>query len=255
MKMGIIQGRLSPPIEGFQDTPSDWKKEFDLLQDIGLNHIEWIVTEKSFENNPIFTEDLSNYSISSICADNLVSEKIIDTEFLSDNLTPICEAAIRNKIKNVTIPILEESSMSDTKKRDKFIIEIQEFSDKYNKLNFSFEIEDKMDVIADIIFMCDNFYLTYDTGNMTTVGVEHDVYLHLFHEKINNVHLKDRNRDNETVNPLTGATEFEKIFAKLKELSYNGLYTLQTARGNFGEEEKTIKNHTKLFKELYNECS
>ena len=99
MKMGIIQGRLSPPTEGFQDTPSDWKKEFDLLQDMGLNHIEWIVTEKSFENNPIFTEDLSNYSISSICADNLVSEKIIDTEFLSDNLTPICEAAIRNKIK------------------------------------------------------------------------------------------------------------------------------------------------------------
>jgi len=29
MKLGIIQGRLSPPVEGFQETPANWKKEFD----------------------------------------------------------------------------------------------------------------------------------------------------------------------------------------------------------------------------------
>ena len=84
--IGIIQGRLSQPIEGFQECPNDWKGEFDLLPSLGLNHIEWIVTKKSFSNNPLFSEDLSNYPISSICADNLVDSGTIayiyNTKFL-----------------------------------------------------------------------------------------------------------------------------------------------------------------------------
>ena len=118
---------------------------------MGLNHVEWIVTRESFEDNPIFTEDLKEYSISSICADNLVDERISETDFLNENLTPICEAALKNKIKNITIPILEDSSLTNGKKRDKFILEMQDYSERFKRLNFSFEIEDKMDVIADII--------------------------------------------------------------------------------------------------------
>ena len=63
MKLGIIQGRLSEPVEGFQDTPANWEREFDLLTQLELNHVEWIVTKDSFENNPIFTEELEKYSI------------------------------------------------------------------------------------------------------------------------------------------------------------------------------------------------
>ena len=254
MKIGIIQGRLSKPTEGFQDTPNDWKREFDLLPKLGLNHVEWIVTKESFGTNPIFTEDLTEYAISSICADNLVDNRIHKEDFLKENLTPICEAAVTNNISNITIPILEQSNLSDYKKRDQFLAEAQEFADTFPTLNFSFEIEDTMDVIADIIFMRDSFYLTYDTGNMTTVGADHASYLHLFHEKINNIHLKDRNSKNMTVAPTKGSTEFIKIFEKLKELGYNGLYTIQTARSAEGLEPQTIQNHIKIFKELYDGC-
>ena len=48
MKIGIIQGRLSEPKEGFQDTPTDWKREFEDLKKNNLNHIEWIITKDSF---------------------------------------------------------------------------------------------------------------------------------------------------------------------------------------------------------------
>ena len=37
MNIGIIQGRLSPPIEGFQECPINWKREFNLLSGLGLN--------------------------------------------------------------------------------------------------------------------------------------------------------------------------------------------------------------------------
>ena len=82
MRIGIIQGRLSRPIEGFQECPVNWQQEFSLLPELNLNHIEWIVTKKSFGTNPIFTDDVSRYPISSICADNLVDERIIDKEYL-----------------------------------------------------------------------------------------------------------------------------------------------------------------------------
>lgn len=256
MKMGIIQGRLSRPTEGFQETPSKWWDEFLMLPDLGLNHIEWIVTKDSFESNPIFNaaESFKDFSISSICADNLVDTRINDTEFLESNLTPLCRAALTHGIDTITIPILEDSNLSNYDKRDQFLTEMQDFSDRFPSLKFSFEIEDKMDVIADIIFMRENFYLTYDTGNMTTVGVDHRMYLHLFHEKINNIHLKDRDENNATVEPASGATEFTKIFEKLKEVEYSGIYTLQTARAAEGKERETIQRHINIFKELYNEC-
>ena len=34
MKLGIIQGRLSEPKEGFQECPVEWKREFDLLEEL-----------------------------------------------------------------------------------------------------------------------------------------------------------------------------------------------------------------------------
>ena len=58
MKIGIIQGRLTPPDKGFQDTPDNWKEEFERLRKLDMNHIEWIVTKESFDNNPIFNSPL-----------------------------------------------------------------------------------------------------------------------------------------------------------------------------------------------------
>ena len=36
MKIGIIQGRLSPPVEGFQETPKNWQKEFEYLKQLNM---------------------------------------------------------------------------------------------------------------------------------------------------------------------------------------------------------------------------
>ena len=42
MKLGIIQGRLSLPENGYQDCPSDWKTEFDKLDQIKTQRLEII---------------------------------------------------------------------------------------------------------------------------------------------------------------------------------------------------------------------
>ena len=47
MKLGLLQGRLSPPVGGFQEFPKDWEREFRIADELGLNHIDWLVTNIS----------------------------------------------------------------------------------------------------------------------------------------------------------------------------------------------------------------
>jgi L-ribulose-5-phosphate 3-epimerase len=249
--IGIIQGRLSPPTEGFQECPKNWNKEFALLNKIGLSHVDWIVTGESFKNNPIFFQDLKSYPINSICADNLVDECVFGE--LESNLAPICNAAIRNNIKNITIPLLENSNVEDDSNRDIFIKLMLPIADMYKNLNFSFEAELAAEKLLEIIDLRDNFFTTYDTGNITSCGFDHEEYINLVKHKIDNVHLKDRTFDAQTVKPMTGDTDFKLIFKTLKNIGYNGLYTLQTARGEPGKEFDTISDHVAIFKEMIND--
>ena len=251
MKIGIIQGSLSPPIEGFQECPENWKREFELLEKLGLSHVDWIVTKSSFNHNPVFLEDLNDYSINAICADNLVDASIFGD--LESGLMPICNAAIKNNIKNITIPLLEDSSVQDDKNRKTFIKLMLPIADLYRDLNFSFEAELEAEKLLEIVNLRDNFFVTYDTGNITSCGLDHEKYINLVKHKIDNVHLKDRTFEAKTVEPLTGDTNFKLIFKTLSNIGYNGVYTLQTMRGRFGNEINVISKHKEGFEELLSE--
>ena len=253
MRVGIIQGRLSEPTLGFQECPEDWKREFELLSKLNLNHIEWIITSQRFEANPAFHEDISSYPISSLCADNLVDARITDKEFLNKNLRPICEAALKNNIKQVAIPLLEDSTVENESTRKAFCDEIQEYAEEYKKINFLFEAELDAENLLKIVNLSERFFITYDTGNITSCGFSHKDYLPKVYEKIKNVHLKDRTFDAKTVEPTQGDTNFKEIFNFLKEKGYNKHYTLQTARGITGQELETVIDHKRILEEIYNE--
>ena len=51
MKIGILQGRLSPQVNGqIQEFPVySWEKEFDYVKKLNVNGIEWIITENFFK--------------------------------------------------------------------------------------------------------------------------------------------------------------------------------------------------------------
>tara|TARA_R110001583_G_scaffold88338_1_gene229231 strand:+ start:831 stop:1610 length:780 start_codon:yes stop_codon:yes gene_type:complete len=259
MKIGVLQGRLSPPTKGhIQEFPINWLKEFELLKAHNLNHIEWIVTTNSFEGNPLFDKssglNLSDLPIHSVCADNLVDKKFANLTFLEANLIPICESAGYNDIKNITIPLLEDSSIENDELRKQFCDNIVKITSQYSDLVFSFEAELAPEKLIELLKLSDNHVVTYDTGNITSCGLDHIKYINLLHEKINNVHLKDRTFDARTVAPSTGDTNFNLIFKTLKSAGYDGVYTLQTAREKPGAELETILMHRNLFKGMYNEC-
>lgn len=252
MKIGVIQGRLLPPINGhIQEFPfNNWKEEFLFLQNCGLSHVEWIITKISYKNNPLFLEDLSNYQISSVCCDHLIDDNIQNFSFLKENLFDVCEFSIKNKIENISIPLLENSNMENDSRRKEFITSILKIKEKFN-LKFVFETELTPEKTLEIVDSHKDFYVTYDTGNVNSYLKEHEKYIKTLKHKIINVHLKDRTYDSRTVLPFTGDTNFELIFKFLKEIEYNSLYTMQIARGQTGEEKKHITFYKDKFKEIH----
>lgn len=254
MKIGIVQGRLLPPVDGhIQEFSKDWKQEFENLGEVGINHVEWIITKKSFENNSFFTENLAGLPISSVCCDHIIDEKIVDFDFLCETLMPVCNAAERNGKIAIGIPLLEGSNMDSDTKREEFIDSIGIISDLFPELNFFFETELSPKKTLEIIESRPNFFVTYDTGNVTSYLQEHEEYITTLKDKIVNVHLKDRTYQAKTVLPFTGDTDFKLIFKLLKKIGYNGLYTLQIARGESGNEKQHIAEYKKRFEELHAE--
>tara|TARA_R110000824_G_scaffold67377_5_gene174495 strand:+ start:21511 stop:22287 length:777 start_codon:yes stop_codon:yes gene_type:complete len=254
MKLGIIQGRLSEPVGGhIQEFPKDWKKEFVSLESLGLSHVEWLVTKNSWLNNPIMESPkyVEKFPISFVCLDILVDDRISEPDFLNEKLESVCEKICDTSLTNLTIPLLEGSSMEDDTKRAKFCKLIKEFGDRFPMINFSFEAELQKEQLLEIVSLCDNFFVTYDTGNITSYGINHSEYIDFFKHKINNVHLKDRTVNAITVTPLTGDTNFDLIFNSLNKIDYNGAMTMQTARSTTGKEIETINKHKDVFMRLY----
>ena len=132
-----------------------------------------------------------------------------------------------------------------------FCSSIKRIGEKYPDVQFSFEAELEMNKLNDIISLCDNFKVTYDTGNATSCRFDHKDFIHFFGHKISNVHLKDSTFDANTVEPTTGDTDFSTIFKALHDVGYDGPFVIQTARNKSGLETETILKHKQLFEDLY----
>ena len=62
MKIGVMQGRLSPLIKNkIQAFPEKyWKSEFRKANILNIKMIEWTIDHKNFDNNPLFDIKISN---------------------------------------------------------------------------------------------------------------------------------------------------------------------------------------------------
>lgn len=253
MNIGVLQGRLSLPIDGFiQDfPPNTWEKEFELLDGLNLSHIEWVVNKKSFDAGYLDI-DCKKYSdkILSISCDNLTNKNIAERDFLEDQLVPICKFAEKNNIKSITIPLLEDSKIDGC--IDKFIKNIIFYANKYRNIDFNFELESDYKIALKLLKSHNNFYLTYDIGNLSACKFNHNMYIRNCFDYINITHLKDKTISPiKNVEPGTGDANFIEIFKILKKLNYAGAFTIQTNRGPEGMEVETVMRHKKLFEDLY----
>ena len=73
--------------------------------------------------------------------------------------------------------------------------------------------------------------IVFDTGNRIAHG--HKIFddILILKDKIEHIHLKDKNMQNENVIMGTGMVNFLEVFSALKEINFKKTFTFETRRG------------------------
>ena len=255
MRLGIIQGRLSEPKLGHQTTPSNWMREFNLLEKLNLSHIEWNVDSARSDKNPIFslTDAIVIDKISSVCFDNAVTEKIFQDEFFHSTFLEKIVILEKLGISSFTLPLLEGAHINTEKRVAKIKLLILNALSACPGAKICVESDSELTNILDVINVSDRVFFTYDTGNLTASNRDHQLYISSLFHKIENIHLKDRKASGGESVLENGDTDFNMIFSLLSSLNYSGIFTLQMARGKTGQEPENILLLSQKFRRMYEE--
>jgi len=250
-EIGIMQGRLSPPIDGkIQAYPaSTWQKEFEIAQEIGYAAIEWIV-EKPVEINALMTDSgkveikkviaSTGVRIDFVCADIFMQQPLVrmTEETKSQNreyLLEILKNAKEVGAIGVEIPFVDNSSIKSETEKQEFI-DVMEGAFKLAKdLDLKISLETDLPPLAfkELLEDIDLDYIqaNYDIGNSASLGFDPKQELDAYGKRILNVHVKDRKLGGTTVPLGTGSADIQGVFQKLNEIGYAGGITMQAARG------------------------
>ena len=250
-EIGIMQGRLSPRIDGkIQAYPaSTWQKEFEIAQELGYAAIEWIV-EKPVETNALMTDSgkgeikkviaSTGVRIDYVCADIFMQQPLVrmTEEIKSQNkgyLLEILKNAKEVGAIGVEIPFVDNSSIKNDKEKQEFIDAIQDAFKLAKDLDLKISLETDLSPIAfkELLEQIDLDFVqaNYDIGNSASLGFDPEEELKAYGQRILNVHVKDRKLGGTTVPLGTGNAKIDLVIQKLQEFGYSGGLTMQAARG------------------------
>jgi len=248
---GIMQGRLSPMVDGkIQAFPwNNWKNEFVDIGKLGLNLIEWTIDfDENYYNNPIMSSDgrkiiselceISNCRINSVTADSLMhapfwkqpaNRKLYK---IADDLIDSCIAL---DINILVVPLVDNGSISSLEEEQLFTKYFLNKEELLRKNNLEIAIES--DLIPSQLnsfvrhFPDDILGINYDIGNSASLGYSPSEELELYGDRVINVHIKDRKFNGATVPLGMGDADFNKVFEiLLQRQNYRRNFIYQTAR-------------------------
>ena len=147
---------------------------------------------------------------------------------------------------------MEESKVDSAEKKDALKDLLFDVCNSFDDVCVNIEAELDPDMLHEIVSVHKNLKITYDTGNITALNFDHELYIRKNFNKITNVHLKDRRKDYGKSQILgKGNTDFNLIFDVLSSLKYKGLYTLQMVREKSGNEINYIEDLNLKFRSLH----
>ncbi len=261
-KIGIMQGRLSPPTDGkFQSFPKyTWKDEFYKAEKNGLDNIEWIFEADEWEKNPISSpigvneiqtiKSKTNVKTVSLCADYFMDIPYFSCDnsnrgILRDKLEWLVLQSKKIDIKYIDLPFVDVSKIEDQKQFNLVKEFIASASNVAKTVGITIALETNLnpDDFKELLIFINhtNVMANYDTGNSSGIGYKCDEELNSYGKWIRTIHIKDRVLNNGTVPLGTGSADFDLFFDELKALDYSGPIILQATRE--GDEIQTVKKN------------
>jgi hexulose-6-phosphate isomerase len=251
MSIGIMQGRLSPAVNGkIQAFPAEnWRLEFERAKALKLDGIEWIL-ESLLEANPLWTESglaevrravkNTGVRVDFICTDYFMESPFVrmSPEKLAHNrsvlMKTIDQAAILG-VKGIEIPCVDASAIHSRAEEDELASAIEPCLDYAagKRVEIGLETSLPPDRFQALLKRIEHpaLKVNYDTGNSASLGYNPKEEVDAYGKWINNVHIKDRILGGSTVPLGTGHADIPRFLKLLKLSGYSGGFVLQAARG------------------------
>ena len=266
-KIGIIQGRLSPPTQGkIQSFPFDtWEAEFAIAEECGFEAIELCVDSCKWRENPLFTDEGTDRIIK-LSRENKIDVVALDPLYLTQRgLLSNSEEMARERIEfmkkvlpnckkigmeYILMPIIIGPSLElAAKLRSKenrphvvnFLKESLKIAEDYD-MKFALETSLTAQEIFDLMetLKSPSIVVCYDTGNSAYFGHNIISDIEKLSDHLVEVHIKDHKNTDDKGTPITsynsvalgtGDVDFKAVFNVLKKSDFDGTYILQMARG------------------------
>jgi L-ribulose-5-phosphate 3-epimerase len=251
-RIGIMQGRLSKPINGkIQSFPANtWEKEFHIANEIGYQLIEWVLDD-NIKENPIVNKNLfkkvknikktTGIEINSICCDYFMTNSLSkhSESYKEKNLEIlnflIEESCPENNIKIIDLPLVGKESLKKREIAEDYKNLLINLEKKIidNNLMVSLETDLNPSELRGFLqnFNKEAISVNYDTGNSAFWKFDTKEEFLSYGSLISNVHIKDCTPKDYTVELGTGNVDFKEVFSLLKQNNYKADFILQAVRG------------------------
>ncbi len=249
--VGIMQGRLSPPLEGkIQAFPIHvWRDEFAASRELGLGCIEWIYERENLELNPLRWPDGASeikglskrfdVRVSSVVADYFMHTRLFgpneaEVAEAVTALDHLVEQCASTGIPIIEIPFVDNSALESDTDIEQALANISGALQRAAELGLKISLETSLPParFAKMLEAANapNLGVNYDMGNSASLGYDSIEEIALLGPQIMNVHIKDRLLGGTTVPLGAGNTDFAAVFGALRDIGYDGDFILQTAR-------------------------
>lgn len=260
-KIGFMQGRLSPVIDGkIQAFPSEhWRSEFHTASRCGFRLMEWTLDHDNLRQNPLLSQEgqveinklvcTHNLNIPSLTGDCFMqapfwkAKSRVKNELIS-NFFLVCEACSTVGIGLIVVPLVDNGKITCREEEDCIVSFMSSHADFFGRLNLRicFESDYPPDELARFMSRLPRhrFGINYDVGNSAALGYDPLEEFRAFGDQIVNVHIKDRLLGGTTVPLGQGNANFTLIMQLLRIHMYDGNYILQTARAQDSRHAETL---------------
>lgn len=262
--IGIMQGRLSPPIGGrIQSFPvGTWREEFSLAREAGLECIEWIYEADTEAANPLRTGDgvakirkrveSSGVAVWSVCADYYMAERLVapdgaPREAVVEHLMWLVEHASLLGARYVVLPFVDASSLQPPQEIEGLLAVLRSVMPAIEQAGVELHLETDLQAV-DLVTVLESvshplIRANYDIGNSAALRHDPVEELMLLGPWLGSVHIKDRVLGGGTVPLGTGSADFPTCFRLIGAADFRGPFILQAAREEgLSEVELAIRN-------------
>lgn len=255
--IGIVQGRLSPPVNGrLQAFPADtWQKEFVVAKELGLGCIEWVYdsVENPILDRAAWKEIRRLCEITparSLCADYFVGHPAYrQPEQFAIHFRYLLECAeqIRH-INKVILPFVDNSAIDLPEQFETTVDVLGKVIPYAQKIGIQVCVELSLAPhrVYELLMRFPAYALgiCYDIGNSAALGYRPVEEFFWYGRHISHIHIKDRLEGTGKSVPLgEGDANFKSFFKCVRDYKFCGDMILQVARGEgFREWEKAAQD-------------